>query len=388
MSDDNPKRKRRFSQKQYDMLKRCSEKGDITEWNEWREKHKWLPVYLEGADLWAARIEGANLLGADEEWAEFGPVHMERADLRGAHLDGGGLTGAHLEGALLVAADLAWAGILDAHLEGAVLVGARLEGATLWNTHLERADLANTHLEGADFSEAIVDGATLFSGCLVDKKTNFTTVGLDSARVEPGLKQCLEYNIRRLGWQRWYKKHRLLAAPVWLFWAASDYGRSTGRILASFFGLSLLFALIYFFVGKACYPEPGLVANLFVSGTSGWFIFLRSVYFSVVTMTTLGFGDLYAQETSAWGHVLLTLQVLLGYALLGALVTRFAVLFTAGGPAGSFTDDKSFMDHMKAIGRGIKRAWNWLISRPSAIINRFRRKPVDTAPDRPTSEDK
>ncbi|UCF42435.1 MAG: hypothetical protein JSV99_07470 [Planctomycetota bacterium] len=30
-------------------------------------------------------------------------------------------------------------------------------------------------------------------------------------------------------------------------------------------------------------------------------------------------------------------QVILGYVLLGALVTRFAVLFTAGGPAGKFS---------------------------------------------------
>jgi len=30
----------------------------------------------------------------------------------------------------------------------------------------------------------------------------------------------------------------------------------------------------------------------------------------------------------------------LGYVLLGALVTRFAVLFMAGGPAGKFSNDK------------------------------------------------
>lgn len=32
------------------------------------------------------------------------------------------------------------------------------------------------------------------------------------------------------------------------------------------------------------------------------------------------------------------MEVLLGYVLLGALVTRFAVLFTAGGPAGKFAE--------------------------------------------------
>jgi hypothetical protein len=62
----------------------------------------------------------------------------------------------------------------------------------------------------------------------------------------------------------------------------------------------------------------------------------HALYFSVVTMTTLGFGDIAANSDSWGGQALLMFQVILGYVLLGALVTRFAVLFTAGGPAGRF----------------------------------------------------
>jgi hypothetical protein len=35
------------------------------------------------------------------------------------------------------------------------------------------------------------------------------------------------------------------------------------------------------------------------------------------------------------------------YVLLGALVTRFAVLFTAGGPAGEFADEEEDMEAKK-----------------------------------------
>ncbi len=49
---------------------------------------------------------------------------------------------------------------------------------------------------------------------------------------------------------------------------------------------------------------------------------------------------MYAYAGSLWGHALLTVQVLLGYVLLAALVTRFAILFQAGGPAGEFVKDK------------------------------------------------
>ena len=68
--------------------------------------------------------------------------------------------------------------------------------------------------------------------------------------------------------------------------------------------------------------------------------FWHALYFSVVTMTTLGFGDIAANPDSWADQTLLMVQVILGYVLLGALVTRFAVLFTAGGPAGKFADEE------------------------------------------------
>ena len=133
-----------------------------------------------------------------------------------------------------------------------------------------------------------------------------------------------------------------------------DYGISTGRIIFTFFGLALIFANIYYYWGAMDYyilhyilgvdGQYGFVENLFVYGNGievqWWLVPLRTLYFSIVTMTTLGFGDMYANAQSVWGHILLSVQVILGYVLLGALVTRFAVLFTAGGPAGKFADEK------------------------------------------------
>jgi hypothetical protein len=48
---DKLKDQRRFSQQQYDMLKRCSEKKDMTEWNQWRNHNPAQDILLEGADL-------------------------------------------------------------------------------------------------------------------------------------------------------------------------------------------------------------------------------------------------------------------------------------------------------------------------------------------------
>lgn len=80
------------------------------------------------------------------------------------------------------------------------------------------------------------------------------------------------------------------------------------------------------------YPFPeGLDAykTAYPNGTLGEILMrvLRAGYFSVVTMTTLGFGDIHAHPMSPVGHLLVMLQVLIGYVLLGALITRLAILF-------------------------------------------------------------
>ena len=176
---------------------------------------------------------------------------------------------------------------------------------------------------------AIVNGSTNFLGCEIDEITDFRETALENTRIESGTKTLLKYNIKRMNWKDWYVEHRFLQWPVKLFWSISNYGISTLRIAIWFFGLAIAFALVYYFV-------PGLINDL--HGTGKWYSDLvRACYFSVVTMTTLGFGDMFANKQSMTGHILLIVQVIWGYVLLGALVTRLAVLFTSDGPAGSFT---------------------------------------------------
>ncbi|MHC4124415.1 MAG: pentapeptide repeat-containing protein [Planctomycetota bacterium] len=273
-----------FSQQQYDMLIRCSEKKDITEWNNWRKEKPDEKILLEGAQLFHANLQGAEFFYAN--------------------------------------------------LQGAKLWDANLKNAVFINADLQSAQLLNADLQGADFWIAIVNGKTLIKDCIIDKKTNFSGVGLDNLRTEPETKAFLKYNIRRLGWEDWYKEHRILQWPTRAFWWLSDYGRITGRILLVFLLFALLFANIYYYWG-VWYP-PGIVENLFTDKQGQIpqaIVSFRATYFSIVTMTTLGFGDMYAKTRCYSGHVLLSIQVILGYILLGALITRFAVMFTGDGPA-------------------------------------------------------
>ncbi len=302
--DEKPEKQRRLDPEllkkglrcdlgQYKMLKRCSDAQDMTEWNKWRRENRSMEIFLEGA--------------------RFSHAHFEKADLR------------------------------HAVLKGAYLQLANLEGA----------DFSYSDLRGAHLPFCPVDGSTIFFQCEINQHTWFYGVGLDNVRIEPAIKQLLEYNIRRRNWQKWYwgngggwwlettkeKRIRIIRAvprliftfPVRIFWSFSKYGLSTWRLIEWFFGLAIAFALVYRLLPNC------VIVNDKVGDIRGfWHMF----YFSVVTMTTLGFGDIAANPDSWCGQTLLMVQVILGYVLLGALVTRFAVLFTAGGPAGKFADDK------------------------------------------------
>jgi uncharacterized protein YjbI with pentapeptide repeats len=444
---EQPKNERKFSQEQYDMLKRCSEKKDLTEWNEWRIKHPDKDVLCEGTDFYDfymvgaylnsgfmdyyendqlkkhcfsgtvfladsdftcanlckaklyyanlenSNFEGTNLIQADLLRSNMVSAHLlganlERAFIKEAKLGGSTLTDANLERTNLSFIDLSEAYLGNCNLKGAELLDANLKKANissscLINASLYNANCEDTIFEGSDlkstnfikcnlidanFRNVIVDGETLIDDCFISKGTDFNNVGLDNMRISQELKQLLQYNIRRTNWQHWYKGRKLAAFPkklssrsfkIWsikskalimfyqlltfpirVFWHMSDYGKSTGRIIIWFFVLAFLFAACYIHLDYGYNIE--VVSNLSVEPhTPLWhyflLVFFRALYFSIVTMTTLGFGDMYAHEESILGHVLLIFQVLLGYIMLAALVTRFAVLFTAGGPVDSFS---------------------------------------------------
>jgi len=388
---EQPKPESKLDAEQYEILLRCSEKKDTTEWNEWRKQNHRKDIlleganlkgaYLEGANLKAAHLEGADLSDANLKGADLSTAHLQGAHLRHVHLEGSYLYHAHLEGAYLFEAYMQGADLSNCHLKNAALTQSHLEDASLSSAHisgadfrrahldhanlcytnledanlkyahLERAFLVKAHLENANFEQAIVDSSTLFWDCYVDRATNFRGVGLESIRIDTGTKQLLEYNTRRMNWEQWYPNQNwFLRGLVRKFWQISDYGLSTTQILKIFFQLVILFAAVYYVWGAVDNylldndNSPGIVSNLFADrqgeNVQWWLVPLRTLYFSIVTMTTLGFGDIYANARTLWGHILLSLQVILGYVLLGALVTRFAVLFTAGGPAASFSNKK------------------------------------------------
>ncbi|MDA7951833.1 MAG: potassium channel family protein, partial [Pirellulaceae bacterium] len=131
----------------------------------------------------------------------------------------------------------------------------------------------------------------------------------------------------------------------------SDYGKSTKHVLAAFLLCSFAFAAIYYGTSESGntiltnldfgkHEEPVVTEGATEIQSEGVVFssrhkFVRALYFSVVTMTTLGFGDVTPvldPETpilSFLGYFYVMVQVVLGYLLLGALITRLGILFQA-----------------------------------------------------------
>lgn len=98
----------------------------------------------------------------------------------------------------------------------------------------------------------------------------------------------------------------------WIWYIFADCGRSFLRWGLWSVGIAVLFGLIYFLMGpdniKVDPPLP--------------FSWLTMIYYSVVTFTTLGFGDIKpATETAA---MVVMAEVILGYIMLGGLIAIFA----------------------------------------------------------------
>jgi uncharacterized protein YjbI with pentapeptide repeats len=232
-----------------------------------------------------------------------------------------------------------------------------LTGSSFTYSDFFGCDMKNVQMYDTDFSAISVDGETIFWDCYYDRKTNFTGVGLSSCRIEPVLLSSFQCNIRRIWWENWYEEKKLATADyiktfkhnpivnffkllkslgnsiinpvVKFFWWITDYGSSTIRLILVFLATTLGFALIYTIF-------PHFTNDLVINQSSNHFLVLiRSFYFSVIVMTGLGFGEINANPTSYIGHIVILVQSLMGYILLGAFLVRIGILFQGEFPVSS-----------------------------------------------------
>lgn len=313
-------------------------------WNAWREKHPQVVIDLKDADLTHCFLERANLFGA----------HLERANLANSVLKMANFTSAHLEGACLAFTDLQDAVLVFAHCNGgdfrvanladAVLEDAELEGANLSHANLEGAVFSSTNLRYANLTDCRLEGVNLTAANL--ENANVSRVSYDSRIFFKLLKEALPSP--QALWQKRYdcilnstirckgvnaascygsQRFKLFLQDqdfleefletkwgrriCFLWWLTADCGRSLSRWTGWSVAIAMIFACIYHLLGASSFASEHLRLN-----------FLNTIYYSVVTFTTLGFGDITPRTTTA--AMVVMVEVIIGYVMLGGLITIFA----------------------------------------------------------------
>lgn len=344
-----------------ELLKFCSDVEDTTRWNAWRKANPNVKICLQNINLDNAVLNNIDFQSANLKWSSFINSELKNANLKMSHLEGTQLQGTVLNGADMNSAYLEGANASGAHFIGTNLRAADLSDVILWEVDLENAIFLFSHLEGVqisgeekkkpnlkntDFTGAMVNGKTIIQYCDINEKTNFTTVGLDSARIEPELLTVLKTNIRRIRWEKYFKKQgkscpgKISTAPMRLFWWLSDYGSSSSRIFISIVIAILFFTDLYLI----CSIETpnGLSFSLDKTNLSEFAcIFVRYtciLCFAIATMVTLGFGNINveivpgAPGNTIFIFIVVMLNLVLGYLFLSLIVTRFGILFQSPAP--------------------------------------------------------
>ncbi len=287
-------------------------------------------MHLSGVDLRHANLSHAVLSGVDLSFADLSGANLfqarlDRAELLGANLGGSDCRECTGTGVGLGGADLSRAGFFGARLERSTLTKANLHaadfrGASLQHCRVREADLTEVDFTGADLQfadltasdvyKAVLNNADLRETRLHDLKRYYSARWLNTDIRHTNF--CGTYLLRRYIVDENYlhefrNSDGLRYALYWAWWITSDCGRSLSRWAAWTAGIALLFAVVYSFM------------EIDYGGHPTWF---STVYFSIVTMTTLGYGDVVPSSTAA--QVVATVEVILGYLALGGVLSIFA----------------------------------------------------------------
>ena len=280
---------------------------------------------LRGIDLSGCDLSGALLFKADLRGASLQEANLQGAELSGANLEGANLDGAKAQRVGFGSANLRNASLFQADLQEATLTQANLQGTNLNCVNLNHARLREADLSGADLSEADLRYADLSLSKV--HKTNFSNADLRHARLRMmrQFKSALwvgvdirdinfagAYLMRReiidQNFIKEFRSYNWLSQVLYYPWMLTcDCGRSMFRWCCCIGVLLFFFAFLYTLVeiDYGNYPTE-----------------LSPLYFSVVTMTTLGFGDVLPKTIGA--QLVTMLEVSTGYIMLGGLLSIFS----------------------------------------------------------------
>jgi uncharacterized protein YjbI with pentapeptide repeats len=307
---------------------------------------------MKEADLIGARLQSTDLSNVDLEGALIYAGEIENAVLLEANLQEAFLVAANIKHTHLWKAKLQKANLTNSHLEDSHFISTQLQETILKNAHLQRANLSSANLNKADLRYSDLTGAKIddntvlteanlayatLTGVKTITKKNFVPEGVKDKLTEKEKKEAEDYKesylviknyflqtgryedaswaayrektLERIAiWNKYFKKYKELKTTKWwekwlkhpIYWF-----KSLMRTIFSRWSLSRTFSLISGYGEKPLRPLASAVAIIAsfatLFGLKGWVITdkgapitraLDYLYFSGITFTTIGYGDM------------------------------------------------------------------------------------------------
>lgn len=278
---------------------------------------------------WVARgysLEGFILRGADLSHLKLGKSH------RGPFIN-------------FMGADLYHANLSDAHLFAVNFAGASLMKANLQGANINRSNMSNVNLLGSKLKNAKIEGISWGKKafqesqameCLKQKDSKSARKWFTEAEeVYRNLyKECETRGLYHEAGHFFYREQIMrrylmakgsLARQVsWWVDILCGYGEKPWRII--FFSSSfILVCTLLFGLGTIQSPEGPLSFFLVTSGMEFCKTFLNLLYFSVVTFTTLGYGDM---TPLGFARLIAAIEAFVGAFALALFVVAFVKKMT------------------------------------------------------------
>ena len=261
-------------------------------------------ISFEYANLEGVDLQGMDLRASDFKRAKLFRANLNNTNLHDSNFSSSDLRSTSLKNAFMVEANLANADLSKTQLQCANLHGANLTQASLERANMEASDLSACDVRGAILKDANLEGANVFA-IKFDRLANYSGIRVSTCY---GSAQFRRFAQDEDFIQEFKRKH----PNLYLLWyVLTDCGRSLYRVLFMSFLVTMTFSLIYFKLGAEHFNIAYLDWNLFTL-----------FYFSVITFTTLGFGDIAPASNLA--SALVMLEVIFGYMALGVLIAILA----------------------------------------------------------------
>lgn len=269
-------------------------------------------INLSGFDFRIPVLEDES--GFEEELAILSFIHFEGATLKHATFQDGKVHDCFFEDADLTHANFKGASLNTCLFSEADLTGMLLSGASFINCNFTDATTRDIN-----FSTVLSDQNTIFSKKIKDERSgNFHIASVQYKQIKEMYKnsslhsQADYYHYREMVCRRktmkWYSPLR------WLNLVFGDYsckyGTSIIRILAWMLITIVGFATFYWLTQDTLYHNTPVVLS-----------YLDSLYFSLITYATVGYGDI---------HPIGDLRLLSGIeGMLGVILTSLFTVITA-----------------------------------------------------------